>query len=264
MAVCYAQQKTDLLQSTDTHKKLKLTFLSGNESWGQNLNHHLLPFFYKETKVHQKPLFGVVRHSSSGIALKILKYTTFILLNYDWFDLTPRSFLLVNYTPIISFLPTFVHVPANKRCFLAENYTLQIQWKYQVLFVYHVTEPLRILESHVPESPSFRIPEFHVPESHVSVPLLVNHKTAVSIQIFHGLLLVGKPEFWGWSLAEKASLTCFTAAASLYKSNSSAFFNWMSLSYIDFQEFCTHFHYHNLLILNTHKSDFALSIVLVP
>ena len=70
MAVCYAQQKTDLLQSTDTHKKLKLTFLSGNESWGQNLNHHLLPFFYKETKVHQKPLFGVVRHSSSGIALK--------------------------------------------------------------------------------------------------------------------------------------------------------------------------------------------------
>ena len=32
MAVCYAQQKTDLLQSMDTHKKLKLTFLSGNES----------------------------------------------------------------------------------------------------------------------------------------------------------------------------------------------------------------------------------------
>ena len=187
---------------------------------------------------------------------KILKYTAFILLDYDWFDLTPRSFWLVNYTPIISFLPTFVHVPANKRCSLTENYTLQIQWKYQVLFVYHVTEPLRILESHVPES---HVPEFHVPEFHVSVPLLVNHKTAVSIQIFHGLLLVGKPEFWGWSLAEKASLTCFTAAASLYKSNSSAFFNWMSLSYIDFREFCTHFHYHNLLILNTHKSDFALN-----
>ena len=176
--------------------------------------------------------------------------------------------------PIISFLPTFVHVPANKRCFLTENYTLQIQWKYQVFFVYHVTEPLRILESHAPESPSFRVPESHVSESHVPkfhvpefhvpefhVPESHVPESHVPESYVSVPLLVKK---WGWSLAKEASLTCFTAAASLYKSNSYAFFNWMSLSCIDFQEFCTHFHYHNLLILNTHKSDFALSIFLVP
>ena len=41
-----------------------------------------------------------------------------------------------------------------------ENYTLQIQRKCQVLFVYHVPE------THVPES---HVPESHVPESHVPV-----------------------------------------------------------------------------------------------
>ena len=233
MAVCYAQQKPIFCSRWTLTKSWSLPFCQGTNP---ELRTEIITccHFLQGNKSTSKTAFWCRSPIIIWNSAKILKYTAFILLDYDWFDLTPCSFWLVNYTPIISFLPTFVHVPANKRCFLTENYTLQIQWKYQVLFVYHVTEPLRILESHVPESLSFRVPKshvseshvpkFHVPESHVSVPLLVNHKMAVSIQIFHGLLLVGKPEFWGWSLAEKASLTCFTAAASLYKSNSSAFF----------------------------------------
>ena len=60
-----------------------------------------------------------------------------------------------------------------------ENYTLQIQRKYQVLFVYRVPES-HVPESHVPEShvpvshvPESHVPESHVPESHVPVLLLV-------------------------------------------------------------------------------------------
>ena len=50
--------------TVDGHSQKVEAYLSVRESWGQNLNHHLLPF------CHQKPLFGVARRSSSGIALK--------------------------------------------------------------------------------------------------------------------------------------------------------------------------------------------------
>ena len=114
--------------AVDGHSQKVEAYLSVRERiLRSELKSSLVAIFLQGNKSTSKTAFWCCSPFIIWNSAKILKYTTFILLNYDWFDLTPRSFLLVNYTPIISFLPTFVHVPANKRCFLAENYTLQIQ-----------------------------------------------------------------------------------------------------------------------------------------
>ena len=57
--------------AVDGHSQKVEAYLSVRERiLRSELKSSLVAIFYKETKVHQKPLFGVAHRSSSGIALK--------------------------------------------------------------------------------------------------------------------------------------------------------------------------------------------------
>ena len=57
--------------AVDGHSQKVEAYLSVREQiLSSELKSSLVAIFYKETKVHQKPLFGVARRSSYGIALK--------------------------------------------------------------------------------------------------------------------------------------------------------------------------------------------------
>ena len=79
--------------AVDGHSQKVEAYLSVRERiLRSELKSSLVAIFLQGNKSTSKTAFWCCSPFIIWNSAKILKYTTFILLNYDWFDLTPRSF----------------------------------------------------------------------------------------------------------------------------------------------------------------------------